>query len=107
MEQNKINLSEKRECEVCGKYKPIADFSKSYPHRCKACVAENARLSRKAKKGNPVAKIDWEARRYELVKTSLQAILSAPECEITPDELAYSCVSVADAIIEEMKGGKA
>ena len=49
--------------------------------------------------------IDWEARRYELVKESLKSILSDPECEITPDELANSCVSVADAIIEKMKGG--
>ena len=49
--------------------------------------------------------VDWEARRYELVKESLKSILSDPECEITPDELANSCVSVADAIIEKMKGG--
>lgn len=50
--------------------------------------------------------VDWEARRYELVKESLKSILSDPECEITPDELANSCVSVADAVIEKMKGGE-
>lgn len=49
--------------------------------------------------------VDWEARRFELVRESLKSILSDPECEITPDELANSCVSVADAIIEKMKGG--
>lgn len=49
--------------------------------------------------------VDWEARRFELVKESLKSILSDPECEITPDELANSCVRVADAIIEKMKGG--
>lgn len=47
--------------------------------------------------------VDWEARRYELVKESLKSILSDPECEITPDELANSCVSVADAVIEKME----
>ena len=46
MERN-INLSEEKKCEVCEKYKPIKEFSKSYPHRCKSCVAEGARLSRK------------------------------------------------------------
>lgn len=50
--------------------------------------------------------IDWEARKFELVKTAMKAILSDPECEITTDELANSCVSVADAIIEKMKGGE-
>jgi hypothetical protein len=49
--------------------------------------------------------VDWEARRFELVRESLKSILSDPECEITPDKLANSCVSVADAIIEKMKGG--
>lgn len=50
--------------------------------------------------------VDWEARKFELVKTAMKAILSDPECEITTDELANSCVSVADAIIEKMKGGE-
>lgn len=49
--------------------------------------------------------VDWEARRFELVRESLKSILSDPECEITPDNLANSCVSVADAIIEKMKRG--
>lgn len=39
MERN-INLSEEKKCEVCGEYKPIKEFSKSYPHRCKSCVAD-------------------------------------------------------------------
>lgn len=49
--------------------------------------------------------VDWEARRFELVRESLKSILSDPECEITLDNLANSCVSVADAIIEKMKRG--
>lgn len=50
--------------------------------------------------------VDWEARRFELVRESLKSILSDPECEITPDNIANSCVSVADAIIAKMKGGQ-
>ncbi len=49
---------------------------------------------------------DWEARRYELVKICLKSILSDPECEITPDELADICITVANAIITEMKETK-
>lgn len=107
MERN-INLSEERKCEICGEYKPIKEFSKSYPHRCKSCVAEHARLSRKEKKIRPTIKdkIDWEARRFELIKTALAGILSDPECVITTDELANNCVSIADAIIAKMKGGQ-
>jgi len=38
-----------KKCEICGARKPIADFSKSYPKRCKACVAEEARMHRASK----------------------------------------------------------
>ena len=38
---------EKKKCEICGQMKPLGDFSKSYKHRCKACVAEAARSDRK------------------------------------------------------------
>ena len=42
-------------CEVCGQAKPNSEFSKSYTHRCKKCVAEKAkanRLFQKAKEGS-------------------------------------------------------
>ena len=38
---------EKKKCEICGQMKPQNEFSKSYKHRCKACVAEAARNDRK------------------------------------------------------------
>ena len=38
---------EKKKCEICGQMKPQNEFSKSYKHRCKACVAEAARNNRK------------------------------------------------------------
>jgi hypothetical protein len=146
----KQNIMQTKKCEICGEYKPVNEFSKSYPHRCKACVAERTRLSRKAEKTKPTIKarikdtdeivdvaicnktngkevstyrlpdgrivsgdyldfsiekkIDWEARRFELVKTCLYGILSAPDAELTLKELADTCVGSADAIIAKMKG---
>lgn len=49
--------------------------------------------------------IDWEARRFELVKAYLKGILSSPDVSFTIDELADIGVKVADAIIAKMKGG--
>lgn len=37
---------EKRKCEICGEMKPQNEFSKSYKHRCKSCVAAAARNER-------------------------------------------------------------
>lgn len=30
-------------CQICGQEKPAEAFSKSYPNRCRECVAEQAR----------------------------------------------------------------
>lgn len=108
MERN-INLSEEKKCEVCGEYKPIREFSKSYPHRCKSCVAESARLSRKEQKMQPAGKnkIDWEARRFELVKISLNRYLPLIDKFTSELKIANTCVAIADHIIAKMKGGKA
>ncbi len=78
---------ETRTCKICGQEKPAEAFSKSYPKRCRECVATEARERRKAKtdKGlltyegepqeawllpdflRPAAQEDkWEARHYEL-----------------------------------------
>lgn len=107
MERN-INLSEERKCEICGEYKPIKEFSKSYPHRCKSCVAEHARLSRKEKKIRPTIKdkIDWEARRYELVKISLNGYLPHIDKFTTELKIANTCIAIADQIIAKMKGNE-
>ena len=39
-------------CEVCGKQKTRSEMSKSYPHRCKECVAEHTRQVRADAKQN-------------------------------------------------------
>ena len=68
-------------CEVCGQKKHISEFSKSYPRRCKACVAEHTKMVRERAKQEQKRsemqkkEIDWEARRYELVKISLNGYL--------------------------------
>jgi len=43
---SEMKNQETRKCEVCGEIKPVADFSKSYRNRCKACVAAEARMHR-------------------------------------------------------------
>ena len=40
-------------CQICGQEKPAEAFSKSYPNRCRECVAEAARDKRQAKAGAP------------------------------------------------------
>ena len=42
-------MSETKKCAQCGQKKPIEDFSKSYKHLCKSCVAENERNKRAGK----------------------------------------------------------
>lgn len=39
-----------RVCEVCGEEKHISDFSKSYKHRCKKCVAWQTKEQRSQRK---------------------------------------------------------
>lgn len=97
-------------CEICGKYKPLSEFSKSYPKRCKACVAEQMRLSRKEKKMQPTikAEIDWEQRRYEIAKDIMAAFLSNSNVAVHGDsaeEHASDAVLYADALIAELKKG--
>lgn len=39
-----------KQCTECGQTKHISEFSKSYPNRCKACVAEHTRQARERAK---------------------------------------------------------
>lgn len=43
-------MCEMKKCSVCGIEKPVSEFSKSYPNRCKACVAEHTKEVRRAAK---------------------------------------------------------
>ncbi len=97
-------------CEVCGETKHISEFSKAYPRRCKACVAEQARLARSADKKDKKEMlikqwndpIDWEQRRYEIAKECVAVLMRN---EITLEDAAKVSVEQADALIAELKKG--
>lgn len=105
-----------KRCKICGKEKPLEDFSKSYPTRCKECVNKETRAKRllekeeyKPKLTIPIPPIDWEQRRYEIAKNIMPAIiqnlyhqLEAPQCKWSK-LAAERAVECADALIEELK----
>ena len=99
-------------CEVCGQKKHISAFSKSYPRRCKACVAEHTKMVRERAKQEQKRsemqkkEIDWEARRYELVKISLNGYLPLIDKFTSELRIANTCVAIADHIIAKMKGNE-
>jgi len=47
---SKKKESQYKVCEVCGEEKHISDFSKSYKHRCKKCVAQQTKEQRSQRK---------------------------------------------------------
>lgn len=107
-----MDKSEYKICEVCGQEKHISEFSKSYPRRCKACVAEHTKMVRERAKQEQKRsemqkkEIDWEARRYELVKISLNGYLPLIDKFTSELRIANTCVAIADHIIAKMKGNE-
>lgn len=98
---------ETRKCTVCGKEKPLSEMSKSYPTRCKECVAEHTRMVRQREKNNvePVkTTIDWEQRRYELAAQAMVAMIDNKRIA-NAGYIALSAVELADCMIKELKGG--
>lgn len=59
-------------CEVCGKEKHISEFSKSYPRRCKECVAEHTRMVRQRSQ-NTENRTEIPKNRTETVKARIKA----------------------------------
>lgn len=159
-----MDKSEYKVCEVCGQEKHILEFSKSYPRRCKACVAEHTKMVRERTKqeqnrsknteirsemqkvvikdtGETVMvrpcreplnarlafyetedgrkfpmfalefskEIDWEQRRFELIKSAIQGFCANSEPSIvqgtTFQQLAGWSIEMADIIIAELKKG--
>ena len=103
---------ETRKCAVCGKEKPLSEMSKSYPTRCKECVAEHTRLVRQRAKNQqeePLAPaephIDWEQRRYELATQAMVAMIDNKRIS-NAGYIEVSAVELADCMIKELKGGK-
>ena len=55
--------------------------------------------------------IDWEQRRYEIAKEAMNGLLAAPIVDgVNPNpslkDIATFSVRLADALIEELKGGE-
>lgn len=68
-----------RKCAVCGKEKPISEFSKSYPKRCKECVAKHTRMVRQRSQNaekrsqNTENRTEIPKNRTETVKARIKA----------------------------------
>lgn len=105
-------------CQICGQEKPAEAFSKSYPNRCRECVAEAARNKRQKKADAPLI-IDnshllpdflrddiapqgdkWEARHYDLALSLFQRYL---EDFADPAEAAKFAKNAADKFINIMQ----
>lgn len=98
---------ETRKCTVCGKEKPLSEMSKSYPTRCKECVAEHTRLVRQRAKNNvaePTSKIDWEQRRYEIATRAMVAMIDNKKINNNARLIALNAVEIANAMVKELKG---
>lgn len=101
--------------------KPQEDFSKSYKHRCKECVAQQTRENRQSAKMQPEKSVigpipDVAAcKRGDLLlvaTAALQGLLSNPITESilvegTIETIARDAVRMADALLIEIdkKGG--
>lgn len=70
-------------CEVCGKQKTRSEMSKSYPHRCKECVAEHTRQVRADAKQNKRYVISQNDRPFNkaVVKDTGETVLVRMFCE--------------------------
>lgn len=102
----------KQQCEICGEMKSQQEMSKSYKHRCKACVAEMTRDQRHAAKAieerfgpgsgahipegagpkTALPKRDNDTLTY-MATAFLQAILSNPNLS-NPLALTADCIVV-------------
>lgn len=103
-------------CEICGKEKPLSEFSKSYKNRCKECVAEMTRENRRAEKefkeirqikkelGWDKDDIDWQQVRIQAAISAMQGMYSNKEFDtLSFDRIAQKAVNQADALIAELK----
>ena len=82
-------------------------MSKSYPNRCKACVAEHTRMVRQRAKNNeaePTSKIDWEQRRYEISTQAMVAMIDNKKINNNARLIALNAVEIANAMVKELKG---
>lgn len=75
-----MDKSEYKVCEVCGHEKHISEFSKSYPRRCKTCVAEHTKMVRERAKQEQNRAENTESR------TEMQKVVVKDTGETVMDE---------------------
>lgn len=107
---------DKKQCEICGEAKPLSQFSKSYPNRCRKCVAEQTRRQRKGNGihattvifDDPIPRTaptpeDKASKRYELTKIALQGIMAHADIEgMNTRQLAVMAVDIADETLRAL-----
>lgn len=87
-----MDNSEYKVCEVCGQEKHISEFSKSYPRRCKACVAEHTKMVRERAKHEQNRSKNTESRaemQKVVVKDTGETVMVRPCREPLNARLAF------------------
>lgn len=87
-----MDNSEYKVCEVCGQEKHISEFSKSYPRRCKACVAEHTKMVRERAKQEQNRSKNTEIRsemQKVVVKDTGETVMVRPCREPLNARLAF------------------
>lgn len=87
-----MDNSEYKVCEVCGQEKHISEFSKSYPRRCKACVAEHTKMVRERAKQEQNRSKNTENRaemQKVVVKDTGETVMVRPCREPLNAKLAF------------------
>lgn len=87
-----MDKSDYKVCTECGQEKHVSEFSKSYPHRCKACVAEHTRMVRERAKQeqNRAEKTGNRAEMQKVVvKDTGETVMVRPCREPLTSRLAF------------------
>lgn len=87
-----MDKSEYKVCEVCGQGKHISEFSKSYPRRCKSCVAEHTKMVRERAKQEQKRSKNTESRaemQKVVVKDTGETVMVRPCREPLASRLAF------------------
>nr|DAU14181.1 MAG TPA: restriction endonuclease [Caudoviricetes sp.] len=87
-----MDKSDYKVCTECGQEKHVSEFSKSYPHRCKACVAEHTRMVRERAKQEQNRAENTESRtemQKVVVKDTGETVMVRPCREPLNARLAF------------------
>lgn len=106
---------ETKTCEMCGKEKPISEFSKSYRNRCRECVAD---MTKQKRQSDRIIKLTMssipETRYYPnaqllLVQTAIAELIRKTDGRIMMyecEEIGQKAVIIANAALCRMNPDK-